>query len=88
MGTLVLASVKCCQFVPSIFFQGSCDIYCRAGQRLKGLFISIRVMPRRSWSLAECKDQQPAPQPHGEMQSLEKEEEEGLQILTSRKGLC
>lgn len=38
-----------------------------------------------------CKDQQPAPQPRGEMQSLEKEgeeEEEGLQILTSREGLC
>ncbi|KAI1235990.1 hypothetical protein IHE44_0002084 [Lamprotornis superbus] len=53
----------------------SCDIYCRAGRRLKGLFIIVREMPR-SWSLAVCKDQQPAPQLHGEMQSLEKEEEE------------
>lgn len=50
----------------------------------------IREMPR-IWSLAVCKHQQPALQPHGEMQSLEKEEEEeeeSLQILTSREGLC
>lgn len=84
MGVLILASVKRCQFVPSIFFQCSCRAATFiAEQRLKGLF--IMEVPR-SWSLAACRDQQTGPQPHGKLQSLE-EEKAALQILTSAESL-
>lgn len=47
-------------------------------------------MPR-SCLLAVCRDQQLGLQPHGELQSLEKEEEEeeaAWQKLTSAESLC
>lgn len=45
-------------------------------------------MPR-SCLLAACRDQQLGPQPHGELQSLEEEEEAAAwQKLTSAESLC